>query len=48
MAQQQQPQWTSRPEIDTNYSLRAQNVTCLATHGTKPVSYTHLTLPTKA
>ena len=38
MAQQQQPQWTSRPEIDTNYGWtnhRAQNVTCLATHGTK-------------
>ena len=36
MAQQPPPQpWTSRPEIDTNYGLRAQNVTCLATHGTK-------------
>ena len=35
MAQQPQP-WTSRPEIDTNYNNhRAQNVTCLATHGTK-------------
>ena len=34
MAQQH---WTSRPEIDTNYytNHRAQNVTCLATHGTK-------------
>ena len=35
---QQQPHWTSKPEIDTNYALtnhRAQNVTCLATHGTK-------------
>ena len=38
MAQQPAPQpWTSRPEIDTNYPTnhRAQNVTCLATHGTK-------------
>ena len=35
MAQQPQP-WTSSPEIDTNYTNhRAQNVTCLATHGTK-------------
>ena len=35
---QQQPHWTSKPEIDTNYNNltnRAQNVTCLATHGTK-------------
>ena len=39
MAQQPPPQpWTTKPEIDTNYDLtnhRAQNVTCLATHGTK-------------
>ena len=36
MAQQHQPQWTSRPEVDTNHTNhRAQNVTCLATHGTK-------------
>ena len=37
MAQQQQPHWTSKPEIDNNYALtnRAQNITCLATHGTK-------------